>query len=210
MALSSNLDWLSLSETAKMLGIHPSTLRSWADQGRVPVHRTAGGHRRFRKQEIELWAKAHHNAEPVQFEQVIQQTLRSTRLHIAEGRLEKQGWYQKLGQEELEMFRHASRRVLQTVVLYVTSSQPETHEADVNALGKEYARMGRKAGWQLRDSLEALQFFEEFLMDSFFNHYEQAGVASAQAWGKMRRRVSRFMHLLTLSIVDAHQTQVHT
>ena len=203
--MAANLDWLSLSETADILGVHPSTLRSWADQGRVPVHRTAGGHRRFKKREIELWSKAHHNAEPIQFEQVIQQTLRSTRLQIAEGRLEKEGWYQKLGHEELEMFRLASRRVLQTVIQFVTSSQPEDHEADVHALGKDYARMGRKAGWQLRDILEALQFFEEFLMDSFFNHYEQAGVASAQAWGKMRRRVSRFMHQLTLSIVDAHQ-----
>lgn len=203
--MATNFDWLSLSETADILGIHPSTLRSWADQGRVPVHRTAGGHRRFKKREIELWSKAHHNAEPIQFEQVIQQTLRSTRLHIAEGRLEKEGWYQKLGQEELEMFRLASRRVLQTVILFVASSQPEDHEADVQALGKDYARMGLKAGWQLRDILEALQFFEEFFMDSFFNHYEQAGVASAKAWGKMRRRVSRFMHQLTLSIVDAHQ-----
>lgn len=205
MALASNVEWLSLSETAQMLGIHPSTLRMWADKGRVPVHRTAGGHRRFQRQEIELWAKVHHNAEPIEFDQIIQQTVRRTRLHIAEGRLEKQSWYLKLGREELKMFRQASRRVLQTVVLFVTSDNPESHEADVKALGKEYERMGRKAGWQLRDTIEALQFFEEFLMDSFFNHYEQAGVASAQAWGRMRRRVSRFMHLLTLSIVDANE-----
>jgi excisionase family DNA binding protein len=203
--LEPNGDWLSLSETAEKLGIHPSTLRSWADKGRVPVHRTAGGHRRFRKQEIELWAKVHHNAEPIQFDQIIQQTVRRTRLHIAEGRMEKENWYKKLGSDQLDMFRKASRRVLQTVVLFVTSNQPDSHIDDVTALGKEYARMGRQAGWQLRDILEALQFFEEFMMDSFFQQYEQAGVASAQAWGSMRRRVSRFMHLLTLAIVDAHE-----
>jgi excisionase family DNA binding protein len=203
--LEPNAEWLSLSETANMLGIHPSTLRSWADKGRVPVHRTAGGHRRFRKQEIELWAEVHHNAEPIQFDQIIQQTVRRTRLQIAEGRLEKESWYQKIGPDQLAMFRNASRRVLQTVVLFVTSNQPEQHKDDVEALGREYARMGKQAGWQLRDILEALQFFEEFMMDSFFQQYEQAGVASAQAWGSMRRRVSRFMHLLTLSIVDAHE-----
>lgn len=202
--MESNGDWLSLSETAAMLGIHPSTLRSWADKGRVPVHRTAGGHRRFRRPEIELWAEVHHNAEPIQFDQIIQQTVRRTRLQIAEGRLEKQGWYQKLGPGQLDKFRAASRRVLQTVVLYVTSDQPQSHEDEVAALGRDYARMGRQAGWQLRDILEALQFFEEFMMDSFFQQYEEAGVASAQAWGSMRRRVSRFMHLLTLAIVDAH------
>jgi hypothetical protein len=117
--------------------------------------------------------------------------------------LKKKGGIKSWAKKNLRCF--VLRRVLQTVILFVTSSQPEDHAADVHALGKDYARMGRKAGWQLRDILEALQFFEEFLMDSFFNHYEQAGVASAQAWGKMRRRVSRFMHQLTLSIVDAHQ-----
>jgi hypothetical protein len=119
--------------------------------------------------------------------------------------MEKENWYKKLGSDQLDMFRKASRRVLQTVVLFVTSNQPDSHIDDVTALGKEYARMGRQAGWQLRDILEALQFFEEFMMDSFFQQYEQAGVASAQAWGSMRRRVSRFMHLLTLAIVDAHE-----
>jgi excisionase family DNA binding protein len=31
-------DWLSLSEIATELGVHPSTVRNWADQGDLPVH----------------------------------------------------------------------------------------------------------------------------------------------------------------------------
>ena len=52
-------EWLSLSEVAKVLGVHPSTVRNWADQGQVPVHRTTGGHRRFKKSEVELWQQTH-------------------------------------------------------------------------------------------------------------------------------------------------------
>ena len=51
-------EWLNLSEAAEILGVHPSTVRLWADQGRLPVHRTQGGHRRFKRQEVELWTQS--------------------------------------------------------------------------------------------------------------------------------------------------------
>ena len=54
-------EWLSLSEVAEMLGVHPSTVRSWADQGRLPTHRTEGGHRRFRRADVELWLHSQKN-----------------------------------------------------------------------------------------------------------------------------------------------------
>jgi excisionase family DNA binding protein len=38
---------LNVTEAARRLGIHPHTLRSWADKGLVPVVRTLTGYRRF-------------------------------------------------------------------------------------------------------------------------------------------------------------------
>jgi excisionase family DNA binding protein len=46
-------DLLSLSDAAALLGVHPVTLRRWADQGDVLVMVTPGGHRRFPRTEIE-------------------------------------------------------------------------------------------------------------------------------------------------------------
>ena len=39
--------WLALKEASAFLGVHFTTLRSWADRGDIPVFRTPGGHRRF-------------------------------------------------------------------------------------------------------------------------------------------------------------------
>lgn len=44
--------WMSLGEASRMLGIAPGTLRRWADDGRVPVFTTPGGHRRFSRSTI--------------------------------------------------------------------------------------------------------------------------------------------------------------
>jgi excisionase family DNA binding protein len=39
--------WLTLKEASDFLGVHFTTLRSWADSGEISVFRTPGGHRRF-------------------------------------------------------------------------------------------------------------------------------------------------------------------
>jgi excisionase family DNA binding protein len=40
-------EWLTLGQAAKHLGIAQSTARKWADEGKLPSHKTPGGHRRF-------------------------------------------------------------------------------------------------------------------------------------------------------------------
>jgi excisionase family DNA binding protein len=40
-------EWLSLSQAAKQLGVHPSTVRAWADHGYLPSQRTQGGYRKM-------------------------------------------------------------------------------------------------------------------------------------------------------------------
>jgi excisionase family DNA binding protein len=39
-------------EAAKLLGVAPSTLRRWADDGKLRSGMTLGGHRRYREREI--------------------------------------------------------------------------------------------------------------------------------------------------------------
>jgi len=49
------LEWLTLGEAASFLGVAHSTMRKWADQGVVPAIRTHGGHRRFRRGDLEAF-----------------------------------------------------------------------------------------------------------------------------------------------------------
>ena len=46
-------DWISTKETTRILGVAPTTLRRWADEGKLVCQRTAGGHRRFLRSSIE-------------------------------------------------------------------------------------------------------------------------------------------------------------
>ncbi len=49
--------WLGLNEAARQLGVHPVTLRRWADDGAIAVMVTPGGHRRFAVAEIDRFSE---------------------------------------------------------------------------------------------------------------------------------------------------------
>ena len=55
MAQRDDTDWLTLGQAARFLGVAQSTIRKWSDQGRVPAFYTPGGHRRYRRGDLELF-----------------------------------------------------------------------------------------------------------------------------------------------------------
>ena len=46
-------DWLTLGQAAKYLGMAQSTIRKWSDSGRLPAFYTPGGHRRYRRSDLD-------------------------------------------------------------------------------------------------------------------------------------------------------------
>ena len=52
-APTSDPDWLTLGQAAKYLGVAQSTIRKWSDHGRVPAFYTPGGHRRYRRPDLD-------------------------------------------------------------------------------------------------------------------------------------------------------------
>jgi excisionase family DNA binding protein len=54
-AAGSEPDWLTLGQAAKFLGVAQSTIRKWSDQGRLPAFYTPGGHRRYRRADLDAF-----------------------------------------------------------------------------------------------------------------------------------------------------------
>jgi excisionase family DNA binding protein len=52
MAHRDDSEWLTLGQAARFLGVAQSTIRKWSDQGRVPAFYTPGGHRRYRRGDL--------------------------------------------------------------------------------------------------------------------------------------------------------------
>ena len=54
-AAAGESDWLTLGQAAKFLGVAQSTIRKWSDVGRVPAFYTPGGHRRYKRGDLEAF-----------------------------------------------------------------------------------------------------------------------------------------------------------
>ncbi len=48
-------EWLTVGQAAKYLGVAQSTIRKWSDLGRVPAFYTPGGHRRYRRSDLDAF-----------------------------------------------------------------------------------------------------------------------------------------------------------
>src|SRR6185437_7826306 len=57
MTFRDDSEWLTLGQAARFLGVAQSTIRKWSDQGRVPAFYTPGGHRRYRRADLDAFVE---------------------------------------------------------------------------------------------------------------------------------------------------------
>lgn len=198
-------EWLSLSNAAKMLGVHPSTVRLWSDKGVLPVHKTQGGHRRYRRSEISLWAQTNSKswAEALSPEGMIQEIVRNVRMQISEGRIESESWYQKLDDEARIQYRASARSLFQGLMTYVVTDGEEA-AAEAYAIGYEYASRARRYQLNYVDAAKAFLFFRDALVESVIKVYTEANVPSKQAT-EMYARIHTFTDEILISLLETYR-----
>jgi putative resolvase len=47
--------FFNIGRAADFLGVSQASLRAWSNDGRLPVYRTPGGQRRYRKEDLEAF-----------------------------------------------------------------------------------------------------------------------------------------------------------
>lgn len=175
LGLPSNVRWLSLQEASKMLGVHPSTLRQWADSGKIPTVRTPGGHRRFAEADVRALLEP-ESLQPSGVQLLVQSALGRTRLEISGGKLSEQDWYQRFDETDKAEHRELGRKLLTMVMQYLTqpSDRPAILE-DARALGRSYGERSLVNKLTLTEAVRAFLYFHDFLMDGVLQMSETVG-----------------------------------
>ncbi|HEX9090777.1 MAG TPA: helix-turn-helix domain-containing protein [Anaerolineales bacterium] len=201
-------EWLSLSKAAQQLGVHPSTVRAWADHGFLPSQRTQGGHRRFRRSDVEIRMHTRWESATPEATSVYANVLRNTRVQISESNLESENWYRKMDDEAREQYRLSGRSLVQGLVGHLTSND-EGLEAEARSLGYEYASRGQRVGLTSVEAAHAFQFFRTAVMDAILVAYENADVRSPQIWSDLFRRMNSFSDLIIITLLDTYEAIQH-
>ena len=199
-------EWLTLSNAAKLLGVHPSTVRLWSDKGALPVHKTQGGHRRYKRGEILLWAETNSKSgeEAIEPEGMMNEVVKNVRMQISEGRLQEESWYQKLDEDARAQYRMSARSLFQGLMTYVTTNGKDA-ASEAYAIGYEYASRARRYQLSYVDAAKAFLFFRDTLVESVIKVYTEANVPSKKATD-MYAKMHTFTDQILISLLDTYQT----
>jgi len=204
-------EWLTLSNAAKLLGVHPSTVRLWSDKGALPVHKTEGGHRRYKRGEILLWAETNSKSreEAIEPEGMMNEVVKNVRMQISEGRLQEESWYQLLDEDARVQYRMSARSLFQGLMTYMTTNGADAAN-EAYAIGYEYASRARRYSLSYVDAAKAFLFFRDTLVESVIKVYTESNVPSKKAT-TMYAKMHTFTDQILISLLDTYQTlEKHT
>jgi excisionase family DNA binding protein len=203
-------EWISLGEAAKLLGVHPTTVRNWADQGDLPFRRTPGRHRRFNRGVLQEWASQHQleeklSANPAtqQAQMLVEYALGHTRYSVGEDDLQRKGWYEKLSPQGIQQSRQLGRRLLESLLLHLQDKYPEGEELAVaQALGAEYAKVLRQEGLTLVQAIQGYMYFDDFLIESVIQMMAPSMSSTASEWSDLLRQINAFTNEVLISMAQ--------
>jgi excisionase family DNA binding protein len=161
-------DLLEITEAAKILSVHPSTLRRWADTGKVPFVRTLSGRRKFTRSVLEQARQEMGNSHTLPAPRNLEAKTLSI-AHMPTKQLsDKQGeWMSRLNEEQMLLFRYSGQRLLGLLMQFISRDEgSETFLDEGRNVAALYGRMCCKAGLSVSQTAEAFLFFRRSILES--------------------------------------------
>ena len=194
----------SLKEAATMLGVHPVTLRRWAEGGKIETVRTPGGHRRFSEAEVErLRMRTEEPKNESIGEKLRDRALTSTRADLA---THSAGWIDSIAQKDKEEKRLLGRRLMGLLMQYVASEPGDGEEVmeEARVIARIYAKSIVMSGISLQEALRATNFFRDHILESAVV-LPDAARRRPEANQKMFRKLNEFLNEVQLVIANCYE-----
>ena len=198
-------EWVSLRRAAEILGVHPATVRNWADDGKLPFRRTAGKHRRFNVTDLTNYAQSQGELQPLEVQVIIQNALGKTRMQVDSDNLADAQWYSAMSDDTKMHMREEGRRVLEAIRNYVAAGAPDDRLALAISLGKDYAQRLSDDGLSLPQALRGFFYFSDFVINSILTWSELSQPSNSSEWSTLLRQVNTFTNTMLLSIVEYYE-----
>jgi len=200
-------EWISLKAAADILGVHPATVRNWADKGDLASIRTPGGHRRFRREDLLHYAQSASDSQPIEVQVIIQSALGSARMQVDDGDLSQAPWYLAMSDNARMEMRVQGRKILDALRQYLAEGAPDSHLSTAITIGKDYAKVLMEDGLTLPQASRGFFYFSDFVINSILNWSELAQPRNSSEWAHLLRQVNTFINAVLLSIIEYYEAE---
>ncbi|MEM7029680.1 MAG: helix-turn-helix domain-containing protein [Chloroflexota bacterium] len=205
---------LNISRAAELLGVHPLTVRNWADKDYIPYYRTPGGHRRFRLSELEAFqAQMGGNSAEAGLVTVAQQAVREkiaaqqtqmppsvVMAHQTKGSLLQEN----MSDQQRATMRTVGRDLLGLVIQYAGASTSD--EVVLNRgrdIGRTYGQFARQQGVAVSEMVETFNFFRDTIIEVTFSEQAASAEGMDTTNPQLYRRLNQFMNEVLLATIQA-------
>lgn len=201
-------EWLTLSEACRELGVHPITLRAWVDQGLIQGYRTAGGHRRLKRAQVQEFL-AHQQTMPSSRELLPppDQAVREIRREISTRPVQESTWYTQLSDAQRSEQRQIGQRLIGLLLQFVSRSENANEFlAEGTALAREYGSGLKRAGLSASDVARGFLFFRRTILQATYHPGSSHTQGDADGV-RLLERINSFMDELLIATLDAYDAE---
>ncbi len=193
-----------------MLGVDPDTLRRWADNGKIDVFTTPGGHRRFLRTSIDALIPRPRPARRTSLsamgeppDRIAAEFRRRVRIDLSD-----QDWRARFDEGSLRWFRERGMRMSDLLLGSLDTSRRSGREqfiAQAEALGREYGVEAKRSGLSLGEATQAFLFFRARFMAEIAQVARRRSVETAQA-AALFAEADAALDRIILALIAGHQT----
>lgn len=142
------VEWMTIHEAARLMGVSPATLRRWSDAGDIRTFTTPGGHRRFSRSAIaDLLPEEPQDGTPARDpldaaqRRIVRDVHRASRRVVATA-----SWSEAIQPADRSVFTAVGRAMVDGIVTALTAGDPETRARAMAACRDGATGAGELAG----------------------------------------------------------------
>lgn len=188
-----------------MLGVHPSTLRRWADEGQVKYMLTPGGHRRFNREDLASMGTTRRRLTDLSEigDEIGERALTHTRQEITVRH--DATWIKAFDDTKRAEKRQSGKRLLGLMLRYVSAERgAEQYLEQAIEIGREYGSDARSSGIPLRSALEAAMFFRDTILESTLELPKNVHM-NPDMNVELVGRINHLLNAIQLAIVESYE-----
>ncbi|MEZ4506567.1 MAG: helix-turn-helix domain-containing protein [Thermomicrobiales bacterium] len=201
--------WLSIREACAFLGVDQSTLRRWTNDGRVPVFKTPGGHRRYAREDLRALVVG--NPRKTTKSRVSRQELTSRTLSAYQDDYLKtareQKWFRAFGATSQEEHRRIGRRLVDLAIRYAATPGQQEDRAELLDEGREigvhYGTSSARAGLSTSETIEVFLYFRYPVVKALLDVIEKEGLPARRA-SRLFIGIDDFIDEVLVAMIRAH------
>lgn len=203
--------WLTLSQAAQRLNVHPTTLRRWADEGQIPFMLTPGGHRRFADSDVARLGGRRHAVRGLGPVERIwaKEALERTRQAVS-ARQDDDSWLKHYDAASRDRNRLLGQQLMMITMRYLTDEfEDPSLVVEARTIGRQYGQNARTLGLSLTAALQASMFFRDTLVAAAVELPENVRIPPASQL-EMLKRINAVLNTAQLGVAEAYSDEKDT